>query len=74
MLVLGTMDTKESGPLDSQVESASGTSLHGFDEVAPDAIGGRSVAELPRKYYSSLKVIGSVVVRLSQARLSGQRY
>ncbi|OAG44853.1 hypothetical protein AYO21_00815 [Fonsecaea monophora] len=55
------METKETAPFDSHVESSSRTSLDGFDEVAPDAIGGRSVAELPKKYFTSIKLIGSVV-------------
>lgn len=68
------MEAKESTPAASQLETAPGTSLHGFDEVAPEAIGGRSSAELPKHYYASFQVIGTVVVRLSQVSLSDFRY
>lgn len=38
--------------------------LDDFDIVDESAIGGRDVSELPPKYYRSLQVIFSVIVRV----------
>lgn len=43
-----------------------------LDSVREAAIGGESVSDLPRGYFSNLKVLGSCLVRL-QKRTSGFR-
>lgn len=67
------------GQHDSMEKTLSGTGTHledsppstvddspkvdDFDIVDKSAIGGRDTSELPPKYYSSLEIIGSVIVR-----------
>lgn len=50
-------------PQTRHVEAGEGAQENGgFDSIDREAIGGRDLSEMPRHYYRSPKVIGSILV------------
>jgi len=56
------MEKPDIQPTASHTEKANAVSHDGFDDIAPDAVGGHSVADLPKNYYTNWRVIGTIVV------------
>ena len=48
----------------AHVDDSPSPTVNDFDVVDKSAVGGRDVSELPPKYYQSLQIIGSVIVRI----------